>query len=154
MVAEAPLGTASEPSSSRGLRRWPDVVGVLWIVAAAVLALVPALVHGFYLGPYDLLSKYGLTTRPGVVPHNYAVGDLNDEVIPWISLAWTQVHHGHLPLWNGYEALGIPLAFNFGSAAFSLPALVSYLAPLRDAFWSRLSSRSWWEAREPISSDG
>ena len=134
MVAEAPLGTASEPSSPRALRLWPDVVGVLWIVAAAVLALVPALVHGFYLGPYDLLSKYGLTTRPGVVPHNYAVGDLNDEVIPWISLAWTQVHHGHLPLWNGYEALGIPLAFNFGSAAFSLPALVSYLGPLRDAF--------------------
>lgn len=128
------MGTASEPSGSRALRRWPDVIAVVWIVAAAVLALVPALVHGFYLGPYDLLSTYGLTAHPGVVPHNYAVGDLNDEVIPWISLAWTQVHHGHLPLWNGYEALGIPLAFNFGSAAFSLPALVSYLAPLRDAF--------------------
>jgi hypothetical protein len=138
MVAGAPLETASKPSGWRAFRRWPDVIGVLWVVAAAVIALVPALVHGPYLGPYDLLARYGLTARPGIVPHNSAVGDLNDEVIPWIYVAWTQIHHGHLPLWNGYEALGMPLAFNFGSAAFSLPALVSYLAPLRDAFLVQL----------------
>ena len=113
MVAEVPLGTASTPSRSFAVRHWPDIIGVLWVVAAALVVLVPALIHGFYLGPYDLLSKYGLTAQPGIIPHNAAVGDLNDEVIPWISVAWTQVHQGHLPLWNGYEALGIPLAFNF-----------------------------------------
>ena len=53
-------------------------------------------------------------------------------------LAWTQVHHGHLPLWNNYEALGMPLAFNWGSGAFSLPALVSYLTPLRVVYWVQI----------------
>ena len=49
-------------------------------------------------------------------------------------MAWTQVHHGQLPLWNPYEALGMPLAFNWQTAAFSVPALVGYLFPLRLAF--------------------
>jgi Bacterial membrane protein YfhO len=113
---------------------WPDVLGVLWIIAAACVALVPALLHGSYLGSYDILTHYGLTTHPQGFIHNAAAGDQSYEVIPWITLAWDQVHQGHLPLWNGYEALGMPLAFNFGSGAFSLPALVSYLTPLRDVY--------------------
>jgi hypothetical protein len=135
-VAEsASSGTAVGESASSGAhRRWPDVLGVLWVVLAPCVALVPALVHGLYLGPYDRWAIYGITARPGVLVHNAAVGDLTDQIIPWINLAWTQVHHGHLPLWNGYEALGIPLAFNFGSGAFSLPALISYVGPMRDAF--------------------
>ena len=52
-------------------------------------------------------------------------------MIPWTTLAWTQVHHGQLPLWNPYSALGMPLAFNWQSATFSLPALIGYLFPLR-----------------------
>ena len=42
-------------------------------------------------------------------------------MIPWTTLAWTQVHHGQLPLWNPYSASGTPLAFNWQSATFSLP---------------------------------
>ena len=61
-------------------------------------------------------------------------------------------HHGHLPLWN-YEALGMPLAFNFGSGVFSLPALVSYLTPLRAVYWSRSSSHSSLEGRAHTSLD-
>ncbi len=53
------------------------------------------------------------------------------EIIPWTTLAWTQVHHGLLPLWNPYSALGAPLAFNWQSAAFSLPSLIGYLVPVR-----------------------
>jgi len=124
----------SDTGSADARSHWPDVLGVLWVVAAACVALIPALLHGSYLGSYDILSQYGLTSHPGVVIHNAAVADQSDEVIPWITLAWTQVHHGHLPLWNGYEALGMPLAFNFGSGVFSLPALVSYLAPVRDVY--------------------
>ena len=52
-------------------------------------------------------------------------------MIPWTDLAWTQVHQGHLPLWNPYNVLGTPLAFNWQSATFSVPALVGYLAPQR-----------------------
>ena len=32
----------------------------------------------------------------------------------------------------------MPLAFNFGSGAFSLPALVSYLTPLRFVLWVQI----------------
>lgn len=134
MVVGEPSATTSGSAIPQEHRRWPDVLGVLWVVAAACVALVPALVHGSYIGSFDLLSRYGLTARPGVIIHNAAVGDQINEVIPWITLAWTQVHQGHLPLWNGYEALGMPLAFNFGSEAFSLPALVSYITPLRDVY--------------------
>ncbi len=94
------------------------------------MALVPALLHGSYLGSYDYLSQYGLTKHPGATVHNVAVGDQINQIIPWSTLAWTQVHQGHLPLWNGYEALGMPLAFNFGSGVFGLPALVSYITPV------------------------
>ncbi len=55
-------------------------------------------------------------------------------MIPWTYLAWTQVHHGALPLWNPYSGLGVPLAFNWQSAAFGLPSLIGYAMPLRDAY--------------------
>ena len=118
-----------------GGRRWlPDVLGVAWVVAAGALALLPALVHGASLGPFDLLAQYGLNAQHGVVVHNKVLTDQIDEMIPWASLAWTQVHHGHLPLWNPYSALGMPLAFNWQSATFSVPALIGYVFPLRLVF--------------------
>jgi hypothetical protein len=51
-------------------------------------------------------------------------------MIPWSTLAWTQVHAGHLPLWNPFSGLGLPLAFNWQSGAFSLPAVIGYAFPL------------------------
>ena len=41
------------------------------------------------------------------------------------------MHHGVLPLWNPYNGLGLPLAFDWQSASFGLPSLVGYLLPLR-----------------------
>ena len=55
-------------------------------------------------------------------------------MIPWTTLAWNQVHHGQVPLWNPYSGLGMPLAFNWQSAPFGLPALVGYLFPVQDAY--------------------
>lgn len=115
-------------------RRAADVVGVLLVTAAALAALFPALVHGASLGPYDLLSRYGVSKQPGVSVHNSQTTDLIAQMIPWTSLAWTQVHHGQLPLWNPYNGLGMPLAFNWQSATFAVPTLLGYLAPLRFAF--------------------
>jgi hypothetical protein len=105
-----------------------------WVVVAAGAVVTPALVHGTSLGPYDLLSVYGLTAQHGVVVHNSVSLDQIDQMLPWSNLAWTQVHQGHLPLWNPYAALGGPLAFNWQSSAFSVPALIGYLAPLRLAY--------------------
>jgi hypothetical protein len=106
------------------------VAGVAWVVLAAVAVLVPALARGGSLGSYDILSQFGLTVGPGPV-HNALLNDPIDQMIPWATLAWTQVHDGHLPLWNQYSALGMPLAFNWQSSVFSIPSLVGYLVPLR-----------------------
>ena len=102
-----------------------------WVLAAAVAVMFPALHHGLSLGEYDWLSSYGLLLHPGVLVHNGFGGDQINEMIPWTTLAWTQVHHGQLPLWNPYSALGMPLAFNWQSAVFSLPNLIGYLFPVR-----------------------
>ncbi len=39
-----------------------------------------------------------------------------------------------LPLWNQYNVLGLPLAFNWQSSVFSVPTLLSYLFPVRYAY--------------------
>ena len=114
--------------------RLPDLLGIAWVVAAGVAVLIPALVRGIYLGPFDILSTNGLTARPGGVVHNFDLRDLITSFIPSTEQAWTQVHNGHLPLWNPYSALGLPLAFNWQSAPFGLPALVGYLVPLHLAY--------------------
>jgi hypothetical protein len=100
------------------------------MVLVALAVLIPALAHGSSFGSYDILSQFGVLRQHGVVIHNLQAGDQSDQIIPWTTLAWTQVHHGHLPLWNPYEALGMPLAFNWQTVAFSVPALISYLFPL------------------------
>jgi hypothetical protein len=138
-VVEQPSVMAIVTEGRKPRAFWVDVLGILWIVAAAVLALVPTFAHGKYFGSFDFLRQYGLTKSGSqFIVHNASLGDQTDEVLPWITLAWTQVHHGHLPLWNSYEALGMPLAFNFGSGAFSFPALVSYLTPLRAIYWVQI----------------
>ena len=86
------------------------------MLAAAGAVMAPALAHGSSLGPFDIVARVGLSRQPGVSVHNPQTADLITEMIPWTSLAWTQVHHGHLPLWNPYSALGMPLAFNWQSA--------------------------------------
>ena len=114
--------------------RWVHVVAVVWFVALAFAVTGPALSHGGSFGSFDLLSQFGVLAQHGVALHNTQAGDQSDQIIPWSTLAWTQVHHGHLPLWNPYSALGMPLAFNWQTAALSVPTLVGYLFPLRLAF--------------------
>jgi hypothetical protein len=101
-----------------------------WLVAVALLVLAPVLAHGASFGSYDVLSQFGVLRQPGVVVHNFQGGDQADQIIPWGRLTWTQVHQGHLPLWNPYEGLGMPLAFGWQAAAASLPSLIGYLFPL------------------------
>ena len=97
-----------------------------------VAALAPALAHGASLGPFDILASF--SHQPGVVIHNPQTVDQILEMIPWTNQAWVQVHQGHLPLWNPDSVLGMPLAFNWQSAPFGVPALLGYLAPARLAY--------------------
>lgn len=120
--AEVPFGR---------IGRWAHVLGVAWLVIVAAAVLAPALSHGGSFGSYDLLSQFGLLQHPGIVLHNVQAGDQSDQIIPWSTLAWTEVHHGQLPLWNPYSALGMPLAFSWQSGVLSVPALIGYLFPLR-----------------------
>ncbi len=109
-------------------------MGLTWVVGSALLVLAPALHHGLSLGPYDLLSRSGLTSASGVTVRNSTTGDQIAEMIPWSNLAWLQVHQGHLPLWNPFNGLGLPLAFNWQSGVFGLPVVVSYAFPLHLAY--------------------
>jgi hypothetical protein len=141
-AADQPIGSVqdnagnlatSAPTESPSMSRWSDLLAVAWLIVAAIALLVPALSHGSSLGPYDWLDRYGLSKVTGAVIHDLH-GDQILQMIPWTQLAWTQVHQGHLPLWNSYSALGTPLAFNWQSATFSVPTLISYLVPVRLAF--------------------
>jgi hypothetical protein len=114
------------------------VTAITWVLGAAAAVLAPALAHGAYLGPYDVLSRYGLSAQPGVLVHYSGPSDQIQQMIPWTALAWTQVHHGQLPLWNPYAATGMPLAFNWLSAAFSVPSAVGYLLPLHLAYTAQI----------------
>jgi hypothetical protein len=125
---------AASKESSRWHAVLPHAVGLTWVIGSAVLVLLPALHHGLSLGPYDLLSKSGLTGASGVQVRNSTTGDQIAEMIPWSNLAWLQVHQGHLPLWNPFNGLGLPLAFNWQSVVFSLPVVVSYAFPLHLAY--------------------
>jgi hypothetical protein len=113
-------------------------MGIGWVIAAGLCTLLPALHHGLSLGPYDILSQAGLTKVAGTTVRNTVSGDQIAQMIPWTSLAWTQVHQSHLPLWNSYNGMGLPLAFNWQSGAFGLPALVGYLLPLHLAYTAQI----------------
>ncbi len=117
---------------SFGWRRWARACApYLWLAAVALAYLAPALAHGLLLGPYDILGQVGLTAVPHAAVHNPVGSDEIEEFIPWQVLAWKQVHAGHLPLWNPDSLLGLPLAFNFQSAPFSLAVAVGYAFPVR-----------------------
>lgn len=104
---------AAAVSVSRLRRSLPDVLAVVWVIAAGIAVLAPALVQG--AGIYNVGNA----------------DDFVDTIVPWSILGWREVHHGSLPLWNPYSALGTPLSFNWHSLTFSVPSLVAYLFPLR-----------------------
>lgn len=113
---------------------WAYALSFLWLLVAALASLAPALSKGSQLGDFELLSVFGWGGRTGVPLHNVVSSDQIQEMVPWTDLNWLQVHAGHLPLWNPFAGLGLPLAFNFQSASFSLPMAVGYLFPLHLAY--------------------
>ena len=115
-------------------RRAHDVLGLAWVVIVTAAALAPALRPGTSLGPFDLLTRIGLTRQGLGHVHSQFPADQVLYFVPLTDVAWHQVHAGHLPLWNPDNLLGVPLAFSWQSAVFSLPVLVSYLAPVHLAY--------------------
>ena len=143
MVVDPPGSGGQSTATWLGTRSWfPDMLGVSWVVIAGIAVLLPALVHGIHLGPFDLVSQLGLSkidhlSQVAQSKHRVANVYFSDQafaIIPWTTLASTQVHHGLLPLWNPYGGLGMPLSFNWQSATFSLPALIGYLVPAQFSY--------------------
>lgn len=125
------------PTRGNTLRRaLPDILGIVWVLGVSISLILPALLHGVHLGPYNVLYSpdHGLATVGRRPAHLWTNTDIVDQMIPWSTLDWRLVHQGHIPLWNPFNALGTPLAFNWQSAPFSIPTLVSYLFPLSSAF--------------------
>lgn len=114
-------------------RPWTTVACVVWLSALAVAYLAPALSHGGSLGGFDFLGQFGIGKNVGSI-YNPVSDDQIQQMAPWTALDWVDIHAGHLPLWNPYSGLGMPLAFNFQAAPFALPTLVGYLAPLHYAY--------------------
>jgi hypothetical protein len=138
---------------SRHLRRWRgDLLGLAWILCFALLFVSPALKDGPSFAPADLgttlssltagsvqLSTDCLFVGPPPSPHptcshNNIDGDQITQSVPWANENWRLVHDGELPLWNDLSGTGMPQLLNFESGSFSLPSLVSYLAPLSISF--------------------
>jgi hypothetical protein len=115
-----------------------DVLGIAWVVVAGGAFMSQALARGSSLGAYGFLSRWSLSAERLGAIHNVLGTDQITQMIPWTAVSWTQVHAGHLPLWNPYSALGTPLAFNWQSATFGLPALVGYLFPLHLAYTAQV----------------
>ena len=128
------VSTEQEVRQSRGTWGYADAFGLAVVIIAGVLVVVPALARGTFFGPYDILQSTGLNKVPNVQVHNATLFDQISLFIPWTNLVWTEVHQGHLPLWNPYSALGMPLAFNWESAPMSVPVLIGYLFPVRLAY--------------------
>lgn len=116
------------------LRVLREGIAVGWLVMCAAGFLAPALSHGSAIGPYDLLQVLGVTSTPHPHVHNAVVSDQIQEFIPWQVQDWLQVRAGHVPLWQPANLLGMPLAFNFQSAPFSLPVAFGYVFPLHLAY--------------------
>jgi hypothetical protein len=135
---DAKAETTSPDDGRRITRRLHDVLGIGWIIAAGGAFLSPALARGSSLGSYTQLLRVGLSQGPLQAVRNPLGSDQITQMIPWAAVSWTEVHAGHLPLWNPYNALGMPLAFNWQSAVFSLPNLVGYLFPLRLAYTAQV----------------
>lgn len=129
MTPTNPMSKYTMSLRSNALAR--GAIAVMGFVALSLLALLPTLVHGAVLGPFDFLSLFGLGHTSGVSVYNTINSDLVQQDLPWMNVAWHQVHQGHLPLWNPYSGLGMPLGLDFITESFSVPMLISYLVPLR-----------------------
>jgi hypothetical protein len=137
------VGDVSIPVLRPRLRRPQTTwLALAWIVAISVAPMLSVLVRSRTLGPFDILYNIGLTKIPGVSIHNPISGDQITQMIPWSTLNWRAVHAGQLPLWNPFNALGLPQAFNFQSAPFALSSLASYLVPLKQAFATEVIVKS------------
>ncbi len=126
--------TARRPSTTHSHIPRTDIAAIAVIVVITSIVFYPALSKGFVLGSLDIMNIWPVTH--GLFHHVYdkASFDQASQMIPWMTLDWQSIHHGVFPLWNPYTLLGLAQFGNFQSAVLSLPHLVAYLFPLKNAY--------------------
>ncbi len=111
-----------------------DIVGIGVIAVITAIVFYPALSRGFVLGSLDIMNIWPVTHGLFNHVHNKASFDQASQMVPWMTFDWQSIHHGVFPLWNPYTLLGMAQFGNFQSAVLSLPHLVAYLFPLKNAY--------------------
>ena len=109
MSEHTPNSSAPSPlDASKSQEYHPTVTNIGWkrhwkplsvLAALALLMFIDVLVH-----PHRLLSQTGT--------------DLSGQFIPWRDFGFSQLRHGHIPLWNPYIYGGVPYVGGFQSALF------------------------------------
>ncbi|MGO8870438.1 MAG: hypothetical protein ACLQPH_03390 [Acidimicrobiales bacterium] len=105
-----------------------QVVPYACVAAAVVVANLPALLHLITVDPLYLDS--GLVSRLPEVLRGYPTIDPNAGYLMQAlghltSADWLS---GHVPWWNPYEGIGVPLAGDMQSGAFYLPTLLFHFS--------------------------
>jgi hypothetical protein len=111
-------------SIAKRIRSSPHSVPLLVILLAIGVANAPALLHLVTINP---LSLDGLLALPksGLLPGQpYADPNAGYTAQALGHLAALDWLHGHVPWWNPFEGLGMPLAGEMESGAFFPPTLV------------------------------
>jgi hypothetical protein len=109
-------------------------IGAVTIFCFAIFFLSTPILNIFtrvYV-PSDMGSSFPLTavTQPEPVK-NFLLSDEYILFPPWELFNRDQVRHGQLPLWNPYNAAGVPQLANYESAVFSIFTLPFYVLPYR-----------------------
>ncbi len=123
----------SDSFSARPLRRRDCWIGAVVIFALACLFLTkPILNLGTQLfSPADLGSAFPLTKFvPAEKIKNGMLGDVYASIHPGQLYNRELLQRGQLPLWNPYNAAGVPHLANYQSAVFSIFNIPVYFLPL------------------------
>ncbi|OGR49298.1 MAG: hypothetical protein A2X37_10205 [Elusimicrobia bacterium GWA2_66_18] len=114
-------------------------IDAVWLAAAALALVAPALLRGHGLFPTGSLWRFAPWTS--VLPHGPGNGLLSDQLLyfwPWRLFLHREVLSGHFPAWNPLIAAGVPFAACAQAAAFfPTEILLAWLPPVA---WSLLSA--------------
>lgn len=110
-------------------RHWPNALPIFLVALTVVIANILMLTRVVDENPINWLSGLAVVSHPGIIPGQNTI----DPSVGWITqglghYAALSLLHGHIPWWNPYEGLGMPLAGEMGSAAL-FPATLLQILP-------------------------
>ncbi|MCC6405795.1 MAG: hypothetical protein IT453_01420, partial [Planctomycetes bacterium] len=107
----------------------------LLVAFALVLLAEPIVRHATHTyTSADLTQDFALTrVGDGTLVANRGLYDPPTEMQPWLAFAREELAAGRLPLWNPYNAAGVPLHANYQSAIFSPLSVPYYLFEFKTA---------------------